>query len=69
MPEGFAHGFITLEDNSTLSYAVTANYEPSFERSLNVNDPRLKIDLPSTIKILSDKDNNSPHLTDSFVGI
>ena len=44
VPEGFAHGFVALEDNTTFLYKCTDYYQPSAEGGLLWNDPELGID-------------------------
>lgn len=57
VPEGFANGYQVLEDNSEISYLVSAFYEPSAERGLRWNDPRIGIEWPITEGVeVSDKD-------------
>ena len=57
IPEGFAHGFLTLSDISQLLYKTTDYYHPDFERSILWSDATLKIDWPQNLKIeLSKKD-------------
>jgi len=56
IPEGFGHGFITLEPNSTAVYVVSAVYSPEYESGLRYDDPLLAIDWPLTPNVLSDKD-------------
>lgn len=46
VPEGFAHGFLTLEDDTDFLYKCTAPYAPQNERSLAWNDPAVGIDWP-----------------------
>jgi dTDP-4-dehydrorhamnose 3,5-epimerase len=62
IPEGFAHGFITLEDNSELAYCHTAYYNPKFESGVCYNDKALNVSLPIEIQIISDKDLSYPSL-------
>ena len=45
-PEGFAHGFIALEDGTEFLYKCTATYDPSAEHSLMWNDPAVGIEWP-----------------------
>jgi dTDP-4-dehydrorhamnose 3,5-epimerase len=66
IPEGFAHGFQTLEDNSQLIYHHTAFYTPGFERGIRYNDPELAIKWPLAVSVVSDKDNNYPLLSKTF---
>jgi len=46
VPPGFAHGFVSLEDNSDFLYKCTAFYEPASEHSLMWNDPVVGIKWP-----------------------
>jgi dTDP-4-dehydrorhamnose 3,5-epimerase len=62
IPEGFAHGFITLEDNSELVYSHTQFYNPSADRGVRYNDESLDIKLPVAITSISEKDKNYPPL-------
>jgi dTDP-4-dehydrorhamnose 3,5-epimerase len=61
IPEGFAHGFVALEDNTHFLYKTTDYYHKSSEGSLRWNDPQLGINWPgSTDYIISEKDENAP---------
>lgn len=46
VPEGFAHGFLTLEDDTDFLYKCTAPYAPQHEASLAWNDPAVGIEWP-----------------------
>ena len=46
IPEGFAHGFVTLSDSADVLYKTTDYWAPEFERSLAWNDPTLRIQWP-----------------------
>ncbi len=46
VPEGFAHGFVVLSDNADFLYKTTNYYHPASDRTLQWNDPALKIDWP-----------------------
>ena len=57
VPEGFAHGFLTLEDGTDFLYKCTAPYAPAHEHSLAWDDPALGIEWPlDTPPSLSAKD-------------
>jgi dTDP-4-dehydrorhamnose 3,5-epimerase len=64
VPEGFAHGYVTLRKNSGLIYFHTAFYKPGFDSGLRYNDPRLDVKLPVTPEIVSEKDLNYPFIDD-----
>jgi dTDP-4-dehydrorhamnose 3,5-epimerase len=65
VPEGFAHGFLTLEDNTVFFYKCTNVYNRESEGSIRWNDPDLKIDWRNVVSpILSDKDKISPLFAD-----
>ena len=57
-PKGFAHGFITLTDDTEAFYFVDAFYAPEQERGVRWNDPRFNIEWPIEPVVLSDKDAN-----------
>lgn len=61
IPEGFAHGFVTLTDTAEFLYKTTNYYEPSAERSIRWNDDHLAIAWPLTSPgpLLSSKDTQS----------
>jgi dTDP-4-dehydrorhamnose 3,5-epimerase len=56
VPAGFAHGFLTLEDNTIFSYKCSAYYQPSSEGCIAWNDSLLNIDWNAINPILSGKD-------------
>lgn len=60
VPANFAHGFITLEDNTDVHYLVSEFYTPGYERGLRWNDPAFGIEWPYTIAVISDKDAGWP---------
>jgi dTDP-4-dehydrorhamnose 3,5-epimerase len=66
IPEGFAHGFMTLEDNTELFYKVTRPYAPSCDHGVSWSDPDIAICWPMTVDkgLISSKDRNLPLLRD-----
>lgn len=66
VPEGFGHGFLTLEDNTDFLYKCTAPYAPQSEFTLAWNDPTVGIDWPvqGPDPIISDKDARGLSLAD-----
>ncbi len=58
LPEGFAHGFLTLEDNTIFSYKCSKFYNKQSERTILWNDIDLNIEWGIENPILSDKDRN-----------
>jgi len=67
IPCGFAHGFLTLEDNTEVQYKVDNFYNASLDRSIHYNDPQINIDWPIIEMTLSEKDKNALLLKDSDV--
>jgi dTDP-4-dehydrorhamnose 3,5-epimerase len=69
VPEGFAHGFLTLEDGTDLLYKCTAPYNPAQEHILAWNDPQVAIAWPlkGLEPFLSDKDKRGRALDDAQV--
>ena len=64
IPEGFAHGFLTLEDNTVFTYKCTNIYNKESECSILWNDPDINIDWNIENPILSEKDKISPLFKD-----
>jgi dTDP-4-dehydrorhamnose 3,5-epimerase len=61
VPEGFAHGFQTLEDNTVVFYQASESYNPEYEKGIRWNDPAFAIKWPEADqRIISDKDQSHP---------
>lgn len=69
VPEGFAHGFLTLEDGTDFLYKCTALYSPAHERAIAWDDPVIGIDWPldGLTPQLSAKDQAALRLADAEV--
>lgn len=67
VPPGFAHGYVTLEDDCEVIYKVTDYYAPACDRGIAWDDPALGIDwqIPAAEVLLSDKDRRQPLLSDA----
>jgi dTDP-4-dehydrorhamnose 3,5-epimerase len=64
VPEGFAHGFLTLSDYCEVQYKQTALYDPAAERGVAWNDSDVAIPWPITNPILSRKDQQQQSFSD-----
>ena len=56
VPEGFAHGFQSLEDNTEIFYQVSQFYSPEAEKGVRWNDPEFNITWPLDVTEISEKD-------------
>lgn len=67
VPEGFAHGYVTLEPDTEVIYKVTRPYAPASERGILWDDPGLKIDwgVAADAALLAPKDRTHPRLADA----
>ena len=64
IPPGFAHGFLTLADNTIFQYECTNYYHKDSEGSIRWNDPTINIDWKISDPIISDKDKFAPLFKD-----
>ncbi len=60
VPEEFAHGFITLEDDTEVFYQMSEFFAPECARSYRWDDPAFGIAWPITVAVISDKDAAIP---------
>jgi dTDP-4-dehydrorhamnose 3,5-epimerase len=60
VPEGFAHGFETLVDDTDVYYQASASYAPGAEGGLRWDDPAIGIDWPLPPAVVSEKDASWP---------
>lgn len=56
VPEGFAHGYLTLADDTEAAYLVSYPYTPGAEGGLRYDDPAFGIEWPREVAVISDKD-------------
>lgn len=63
IPKGFAHGFLTLEDNTIFSYKCTNFYDVDSEGGVSWNDPQLNIDWGIVNPLISEKDKFYPEFS------
>lgn len=69
IPEGCAHGFQVLEEDSELLYLHTAFYSPESEGAVRFDDPMVDVDWPLVATDLSERDLSHPLLKEKFKGI
>lgn len=60
IPNGFAHGFQSLRDDSELLYMIDVGYVANAARGLRWNDPSIAVQWPHPIEVIADKDNEFP---------
>ncbi len=60
IPEGFAHGFLTLTDNTEVFYQMSEFYYPECVRGVRWNDPAFSIQWPVAVSIISNRDRDYP---------
>lgn len=67
VPEGFAHGFVTLRPDTEIVYKCTDYYAPDCDRAIAFDDPDIGVDWGITrdTAVLSDKDAEAPKLSDA----
>lgn len=67
IPEGFAHGFLTLSDRADVLYKASSIYNQGYDKGIIWDDPEIDIKWPVDTVILSDKDRKLPELKDADV--
>jgi dTDP-4-dehydrorhamnose 3,5-epimerase len=60
IPQGCAHGFQTLEDDTEVFYQMSALYAPEYAKGVRWNDPAFGIRWPIAVRIMSDRDTSYP---------
>ena len=61
VPEGCAHGFLTLEDKTEVFYQMSEFYSPESARGVRWDDPSFKIVWPEKVEVISDRDRTYPN--------
>lgn len=61
VPEHFAHGFQTLEDDTEVTYQVSQFYSPESERGVRHDDPVFQVEWPLPVEVISEKDTAWPY--------
>lgn len=69
IPEGFAHGFQSLLDNSELIYHHSEFYKPNFEAGIRYDDPIVNIKWRLPLSEISERDRQHKSITEQFKGI
>ena len=62
VPKGFAHGFLTLEDNSEIFYQMSDCFIPESALGIHWNDPSIGIKWPFIPSVISERDNSYSHI-------
>jgi epimerase EvaD len=63
LPVGMGHAFVSLTDDTVMSYLLSGGYEPDHEKAADVHDPELDLPLPADLDlVLSDRDRAAPAL-------
>ena len=60
VPEGFAHGFLTLEDQTSVFYQMSEFYAPDQASGFRWNDPAFGIQWPAQVLVISTRDTSYP---------
>jgi len=60
VPEGFAHGFLTLEDRTEVFYQMSEYFAPENAQGIRWNDPAFEIPWPAEIRLISERDRSYP---------
>jgi dTDP-4-dehydrorhamnose 3,5-epimerase len=60
VPEGFAHGFLTMEDDSEVFYQMSEYYSPAAARGVRWDDPAFGIQWPGAVTVISERDRSHP---------
>jgi len=67
VPEGFAHGFLTLEPETCVFYQMSEFHTPGFARGFRWNDPAFQIEWGGDINMISERDANYPDCSEDLL--
>jgi dTDP-4-dehydrorhamnose 3,5-epimerase len=60
VPEGFAHGYLTLTDDAEVTYQISARYSPEHASGVRWNDPAFGIVWPGSVVLINERDRTYP---------
>jgi dTDP-4-dehydrorhamnose 3,5-epimerase len=63
VPEGCAHGFLTLRDECEVLYQISEFHSPESARGVRWDDPAFQIEWPEKVQVISDRDRSYPNFT------
>ena len=63
VPEGCAHGFLTLADDSEIVYQMSAFHSPEAARGVRYDDPAFAVDWPDEVVLVNERDRSYPDFT------
>lgn len=65
IPEGFSHGFLTLQNNTEVFYQMSTFYAPACARGVRYDDPAFAVQWPMEVAVISDKDTQYPDFVEN----
>jgi dTDP-4-dehydrorhamnose 3,5-epimerase len=68
VPEGCAHGFLTLDDGSEVHYQISQSYAPEAARGVRWDDPAFAISWPDEVVVINERDRSYPNFQLEGVG-
>jgi dTDP-4-dehydrorhamnose 3,5-epimerase len=68
VPEGCAHGFLTLDDDSEVHYQISQSYMPEAAKGVRWDDPAFAISWPGEVVVINDRDRSYPDFKLEHVG-
>ena len=66
IPEGLAHGYQTLHDETEVFYQISAKYHPQAARGIRWDDPAIGIEWPLPVSVISERDRNLPLMSSAL---